>query len=279
MYTIKSYLIHDIDDGCILQNGISTVIIKNDKLKRFLENVEQKGVQKISVDFIKQEFQEQYDDVTKFLLENQIIFEYHEPDLNWNKIWVISNDHTFSNYFKYSIEGSGEDIINLTITDNELDLDNLKENDLCIVFLNPFDINKYIEICDLIKEKNAIIKTVFFYNHSIYISNFHKKDWFNPCPKCFFYSLETQLRGGLTPNGSFNFQTLIDLLYSNEVKFNIETKLNPVDLITTMNVLSRDLRHTGNVNNIINNVYEIGLNLNELNEDIAYHWEMCDCYE
>ena len=83
----------------------------------------------------------------------------------------------------------------------------------------------------------------------------------------------------ISPNGSFNFQTLIDLLYSNEVKFNIEAKLNPVDLISTMNILLRDLRNTGNINNIINNVYEIGLNLNELNEDVAYHWEMCDCYE
>ena len=144
------------------------------------------------------------------------------------------------------------------------------------IFLNPFNLEKYIEVCNQLIETKMTLRTSFFYNHSIYISNLYKKGWYNPCPKCFFYALETQLRASIS--SSINFQTMMDLIYTKNSRFNVVSDLTHLDLNTIMTLLLKDIKFKENLNTI-NNVYELDLGTYRLTEDSSYHWELCDCYE
>lgn len=275
MYTIKPFLIHRLDEGCVLQTGTNTVMIKNEELFAFLENIEINKIKEIQKEEIKDVFDVSHQVVIEFLLNNEIIIQEKEKNMQYNKVHLFSNNQLFSETFKSAAVGIFDSI---EIKDINSDLKNVKENDLCLLFLNPFNLKKYIELVDKLTIENVIIKTVFFYNHSLYISNYHKQEWNNPCPKCFYYSLETQLRGTINSN-NINFQIIIDMIYEQSETFEVQANLNTSDFLEILNILLSDFKYNKNPNQYINKVYEIDLKDGRVNQDFSYHWELCDCYE
>lgn len=277
MYKFKPFLLYHLrENNYVIQNGESTVIITNKKLVNFLEYIEREKTLECQNELFEKFFDKQTSEVIEFLKNNNVIFdnEILSSKINLGNKFLIYNDNSFKNYFNITFD---EYEFNYIYIDKCLDYP-FKENDLIIIFLNPFNLNEYINLYNSLKNTEAIIKMIFYYNHSLYITQYHKQSWYNPCPKCFFYSLETQLRGDVN-KGSFNFQTLVDLIYKQKPMFKLEAKLLPKDFIIIMYILGKDLNNLDNLVNHINKVYEIDLLTMKINEDNCYHWEVCDCYE
>jgi McbB family protein len=275
MFSIKPYFIYDIETGTVLQNGISTVIINNAHLVEFLKNVESKKQRVISPEEIKSTFGEAFQKVLDFLLDNSIIQKQNVPALKYEKIILLHNNQAFATLFKNIITPTYSNFETINISDS---FDINKNDTLYVFFMNPFSIKEYISICDHFEQNDVVYKTCFFYNHSLYVSNFHKHSWYNPCPKCFFYSLEAHLRGGRFSD-SINFQTLIDIIYEQTERFPIQADLTPLNYIAVIKLMSEQMLCSKDFNKIYNQVFEYQICDSKLNTDYAYYWEICDCYE
>lgn len=66
MYRVRSFLLQEIEQGCVLQNGTATVIITNEELLGFLKSIEQKGIIELEEDCFIEYFQENYESVIDF---------------------------------------------------------------------------------------------------------------------------------------------------------------------------------------------------------------------
>ena len=149
--------------------------------------------------------------------------------------------------------------------------------DVLIVFLNPFDLKTMNELTEEIKKKNLLVKFIFAYNNKIYFSNFYKKSWCNPCPMCFFYELESQLRGENSED-QISFQTMIDVLYEQKAQFSVHLPLDSIDYIHIICLLSKYFNKEIK-SYYYDEVLELDLADYKVSEDTAYHWGYCDCYE
>lgn len=277
MYKVNTFLLSKIaNDQYVLQNGKATVIIKSKKLVSFLEVIEKERMQYLTIDIIKNYFEDQTDDAVNFLLENLIICETKKETkgIKCKEKVLIYNDIIFKNYFEATFKDQNFRYIHSNVYEQY----SYSKNDVVIIFLNPFNLKKYADMCNYFRDRDLIFKMIFFYNHAIYISQYHKKEWYNPCPMCFFYNLETQLRGGINSR-EINFQILIDMIYKQTPLFQIESKLQSKDYINVMYIFANHFNNGEDISSFINKVYEIDLASLRINEDVCYHWEACDCYE
>jgi McbB family protein len=148
-----------------------------------------------------------------------------------------------------------------------------------MIFLDPFIYNDFICLDKYMKEQNIITKFVFYYNYSLYITNFYKYSWHTPCPKCFLSNLESHLRGSQYTDG-LNFQLLIDLIYKKNLNFPVSADISSYDLLSLMFFLKKQLlEFESNENYVVNELCEISLENNQTVKDNSVYWEMCDCYE
>lgn len=276
MYKIIPFIWYDLSENkTFFQTKESSVVITDEKLICMLKELEVSELteldEKIIMGFFEKEITK---DIIIFLEENKIIKEFQDKKSDFKNIILHSNDSEFSDLFKFTF--SDEYLIYMVDSLNSLK--NIKlTNELLVVFFNPFKFKEYEDIVKFAQESNITIKIIFSYNHHIYITNFYKKEWFNPCPICFFSELESQLRGEIT-NNTTNFQTMIDLLYSKSEKFHVEYPLVKKDYFTSMYVLMRNMNSNLEYCDL-NEVLSINLRDNCINKDISYHWGYCDCYE
>ena len=116
----------------------------------------------------------------------------------------------------------------------------------------------------------------FVYNSKIYISNLYQKDWYNPCPKCFFANIESNLRAYAQYEDGYSFQTIVDIIYSKESRFELNAPISKGLLVT---LLSEVFKMRLNDYNVLSaRVKEIDFNGN-IKYDIATNFELCDCFE
>lgn len=276
MYKIQPFIWQKIDkDTTVFQTKSTTVVITNSKLSNFLIEIEKQHLLELDGNYIKTKFLEaEEDEVINFLLKNKLLKLEKKKQWKVSKIVLLSNDHKFEESFEYNVKNSYKvEVINLDLFRNM----QFNDSDLLVVFLNPFNLKTMNDLTQKIKEKNVLVKFIFSYNNNIYFSNFYKKSWNNPCPMCFFYELESQLRGENSEN-SINFQTLIDILYEQEVQFSSHLPLSEMDYVHIICLLSKYLGEEIR-NYYFDEILELELENYKVNKDTAYHWGYCDCYE
>lgn len=275
-YRIETFLLHSTEDFYVVQSKSATIIVTNNNLIKMLEFIEKESISilndKIALKFFS------IDDIHElytFLLNEHLIQEEQKQELKFENVTLITNNSTFKNTFINNIGNRFKNIICYS-QEKVLEDINLADNSDCIfIFWNPFDLKIYENLNSSLYAKNLPIKNIFFYNNSLYVSNFSKKSWCNPCPICYFSILESRLRGIINQN-NYNFQTLIDLIYLKKPKFSIGAKLDTIDYIPIFYTL---LLQFNNLENSIDEIFEIALDTHKINSDYAYHWEVCDCYE
>ena len=276
MYKIIPFIWYDLNEKeTFFQTKESSVIITNNFLISMLKKLESLEVVELEETMLLEYFNnESLENVIRFLKENRLIKEKENMELNFNNIILYTNDSEFSELFRYTFAEEYSIIIVNSLTE----LKKFKFNDeLLFCFLNPFKFQEYEEIVEIGNNENTILKIIFSYNHHAYISNYYKKDWMNPCPRCFFSELESQIRGEIT-NNTTNFQTIIDILYSKSENFSVEYPLTKKDYISIIYVLMRNMN--SNLEHCdIDEVLSINLKDNSISKDIAYHWGYYDCYE
>lgn len=278
MYKIKPFLIYDIEVGTVFQNSTSTALVKNKKLINFLKDLEINKKNTITENELKNYFPNNFEETLHFILTNNIIYRKIEPIFSFNDLYIYTNCNVFkevSQFFIKDLDSFGK----IEFHNLEKSYSLPKEDDLCIIFLNPFELVEFEKIVNKFKEIDCVVKYIFYYNHSIYISNFHKPSWKNPCPKCFFYSLESQLRSFGNINENLNFQTLVDMFSVKEAKFKSWFLPKPYNFISVFDVLFNQFKSLSDFNSIVNLVHEISIETTYINTDFCYPWDMCDCYE
>lgn len=267
-----------MENSSIVQTDKSIVTIEDARLVELLEYIEEENIDSLDEKVVEVFFNREdgiVDDVIRFLYDNKIIYKSIKKELLFNRIVLISNNQKFSDLFsrvfceKYEV---------CVINNDEYNTFDYCDKDLCIVFSNPFNLKEYNKINSFIASKNLVVKNILFYNHCIYISNFYKKDWFNPCYKCFVSNLEAQLRGTLQTD-KMNFQLLVDMIYQKQGSFDIYANLSSDKYILVIYTLINQLEKITNKDTDINKIYEIDYNRMRINEDVVYYWEVCDCYE
>ena len=278
MYKIRPFLIYDIEIGTVFQNGLNTVVVKNKEVIELLKDLDKGKELEISEEKLKSYFPNNFEAALKFILNNNIIYEEIKPVFSFKDLHVYSNCDAFKTTLDFFIKD-----IDFFEKKEIHDLENYnylpKKDDLAIIFLNPFELGEFKNVVDKFKETGCVVKFIFYYNNSIYISNYYKPEWKNPCPKCFFYSLEAQLRSyGQNPE-YLNFQTLVDMFSAKEIKFKSEALLKPHNFIGVMDALFNQFKNINNFNAIVNEVWEISVETTYTNTDYCYHFDMCDCYE
>ena len=279
-YRIFPYIITDIDDYAVVQNVKTICFLKDKKLIKFLKNKESEYTLNFTYEILNEYMGTQTDESLQFLLENQLIEEIKKVDLLYDKLIVTSNDKLIIDSMNYNLDG-----INVKYSCHYFENKNLKykcyekntEKPLYIIVLNPFNYSEFVKIVEDMKQKNVICRFAFLYNNKFYITNYYKKDWYNPCPLCFFSQLETSLRAKSKIYSRPTFQTIMDLIYKKSTNFNIEIKLNNFKCLILIKGLLEDIEKLDEVN--IKNIKAIDINNGYVEYDQALHWELCDCYE
>lgn len=273
MYKIQPYIWQDIIEGqTIFQTKNSTVVITNKKLRDFLVKLESEQIIELDDSIFDLYFDEMEKvKVISFLLENGILREKIYKKMCIDQIVILSNDDNFSKSMLFNLNEIK------VIRVDEIKTFKFKKDDLLIIFLNPFSLDLLKRITHFIKTKNLISKFIFSYNNRIYFSNFYRQSWYNPCPLCFFYALESQLRGENSEN-NINFQTIIDILYAQKAEFSINLPLDSSAYLQIVYVLSKYFNKLPD-DRQLDEVLELNLKDYSISKDIAYHWGYCDCYE
>lgn len=279
MFLINPYIIHELDNlEYVVQTKNSITIIKNVNIVSMLYALEKENVSVISEIEIGIHLNNiKVEETIRFLLQNGIILKQPEIETTIKRVVLVSNNERFNEIFKINFEEYYKEMLIITF-DEYRDVD-YRETDLCIIFMNPFIYKKNFEINRFFINMDAIIKNIFYYNNSLYVTNYYNKNWYNPCPLCFFANLESNLRGTIN-NTNLNYQVLIDIIYSKKANFPIEAKLQNYDYITLIYILLHQFNmFTECKNEIINEINQIVISKNLVIKDAAYYWEECDCYE
>lgn len=145
------------------------------------------------------------------------------------------------------------------------------------IVLNPFNYKQYTELANILKQNNVIHKFVFYYNYSFYFTNYHKANWHNPCPLCYFSHLESSLRSQSKLKGNVSFQTIIDLIYTKTVYFNTESILDNFKIIRLINEIIDDITDLNDYT--VKLIKQLNMKTGKTDYDIAIPWEVCPCHE
>lgn len=276
MYKVEPFIWYDLDEGkAIFQTRNSTVVVTNKNIRDFLVALEERKILNVDEIILNQYLGKMdHEKIVNFLVEQKILRIEEERKVCIKRTLILSNDIKFNK----SIDLNLSDTNDLLFVDKgKLQEIEVKKTDLLLVFLNPFELKEMEKLVEIVKNKDIICKFVFSYNNKVYISNFYKKSWYNPCPLCFFYEIESQLRGEQGEN-TINFQTIIDLLYAENILFKSVLPLNQVDYLQIVYILSKYICFTPE-NYKLDEVVELNLSDYNIRKDIAYHWGYCDCYE
>lgn len=268
MFLIQQFILSNTELGLVVQNAKGITIVTDEKLANFLVYIDDKGINNFCVEDLEGFIDdENITDAMEFLINNEIIFEKIEIEGEFSKIGIYTNDEILKEYFKFVEDNRFEIIENENLFDKY-------EN--VFSFVHPFSIIEYNRICDILSKKNIPFIMSFFYDSKFYVTNLYKKEWYNPCPKCFYANLETALRGYGKINDSPSFQTIMDIIYSQNPMFKLNIPLKKRDYFSFINELLKYSFESFNINS--KRIIEIDLNGN-VNYDIPIHFELCDCFE
>lgn len=280
MYNITPYLLYSTKESYnIVQTKENSLVINSQPLIEFLEFLEEEQLSSITKNEIKAFFNDDEkftEKIVNFLCENEIFRQNIEKKLSLESINVISNEEIdLKNFLGNLLKVKNFYTVQELVNERKI----VEDSSLILIILNPFNLSNLKEVLKVLADhENLIYKVIFPYNNSIYISNYYSKAWNNPCPICFISSLEAQLRGNINGDISWNFQMIMDLIYEEKLDFEYNGLLEEQDYVPAINILLKDMLNA-NIASNIDKVYKISLADYFIDSDIAYYWEMCDCYE
>ncbi|NEW63121.1 McbB family protein [Granulicatella sp. zg-ZJ] len=270
MYKVNPFILSYLEESVVVQNSKGIFMTSDEKLISLLEYIDKEQIKKIDIKEII-DFLNNIDvnEVINLMISNFILKEdklslYHSMYID--KFSVITDNKVIQNILNF-VESENiilEEIISL-------------EADTQIIILIPFNFKKLQDICSVLNNRNIQFTIVFPYNSKFYITNLYKKEWCNPCPRCFFSNLECSLRGFSKMYDMINFQSIIDMIYFENTLFEIETPINKVDFLVIINEICKFFKR--DINYLANTVIEIDINDYTVKYDTCMHWELCDCCE
>lgn len=280
VYSIKQFIMIEVKEGIVIQNEISFTLLEDDRIISFFKMIDEENRLLVSRELLDSYFGNETNDVIEFLIQSNLISQVVQRK-KYKRIKVYTNDKIIFESFKFNTADIEEEIkveysYNCKDKIDKLNGDNSDKECLYVVVLNPFDYIDFIRIVDKLSSLNLYTVIGFAYNSKFYMTNLYKKEWYNPCPKCFFSQLEASLRSKARSTNQPTFQTIVDLIYNKEISFQTCVPTN------RQNVMPLIFEVIGyrksDVNATSNRVTKIDLQ-GEVNYDQSIHWELCDCFE
>ncbi|MQQ29130.1 McbB family protein [Streptococcus mitis] len=280
-YNIYQFVITDFKKYLVVQNCKGITIIKDKKIISFFKQLDKDNRLCISQSFLEEFFGSDTASIVEYLMDSSLIYKEINKE-RFKKIRILSNNEDFILSAEYNNKNSSSYIVeNRIIGSSSNFLEYLKnisgvDESLFIISLLPFDYSDFLKIVNIMSEKDVMCAFVFSYNNSLYLTNIYKKTWYNPCPKCFFAHLEASLRSYSRATGTVTFQTVIDLLYNNKVKY---SPTLPLTSVLTLEILSELFKiEKTDLNELSSRIVQVNEETG-ISYDCAIHWELCDCFE
>jgi McbB family protein len=276
-YKIIPFLITNYDDKSVVQNSENLVILKDKNMIDFLNWCDENAVYEVKREQVENFLKDRTSDGIKFMIDNNLIYLIKGKPVDYKDIVIYSNDDVFLDSMKFNAKGYDRKFLYKKLAVDNTNVGNLKKGNLYIIFLNPFNFRYFSEVVGSFREQNILCRFAFYYNNKIYITNYYKREWYNPCPLCFFGNLEASLRGMSAAYNTVSFQTLLDLIYKKDAKFQVKNNFSNYDmmLLTETLLYSLEIKNMSN----INNVYYVDIKDHSVYSDSAMYWELCDCYD
>lgn len=271
------FLITELDENIVLQNVHNIYIIKDKAMIELIKYLDENGVQIIDKELLDRFFIDKIDAATKFLVGNKIIEKVKAKAINYDKVRIFSNDNIISKSIEFNSSGIQKKILLHEINDISDDSIHEMKEDLCVLILNPFNYHLMTSLISKFQKENILVRVCFYYNNKFYLSNYYKREWYNPCPLCFFAHLESCLRSESKHYNTTSFQTILDLIYSKKPMFNIQNLFTNYAALSVVQSILRGIENIDNKDII--GIIAIDINSNTLVYEQALHWELCDCYE
>ena len=282
IYEITQFLIIEINkDDAVIMTDSNVVNLTNSFMIEFLKEIEWYQKNEVSYSFISDYFKEDTDEAIEFLMNNGLLSLKKNKELKYKKVNYIVNDMRIFELLSINTKGINTDLrieYSKSIRDTlNIIKNNVEEEDYTIIVMNPFNFKDLHKIVEASKDRDLMIKVVFFYNYSFYFTNVYKDTWGTPCPICFFSNLEATLRGEAKFSSYDNFQTIMDIVYSKKETFLVGYNYREYQLSFLISNLIFEVKELKDHDICI--VKRIDMNYNSIECDSAYHWELCDCYE
>lgn len=278
-YQIVPFLLMKYENFSVLQNYNNIMIIKDNNMIEFLSYIDVNNIFSISQEEIVNFFRiEQSSEIIRDLIDNNIIIEIKKKDLNFSKFIICSNDMKFIESMKFNTSDITYSSDYIFLSD-KYDVESIcfDKDNIYFFFLNKFNYKYFSNLVGRLQKENVICKIAFFYNSRIYISNYYRKNWYSPCPICYFSHIKAMVNGHSKINASVSYQTILELIYDIDDNYGIEYSFKNHEILKIVNVFLEDMVAFPNVNE--NEVISIDVKRNLIEYDNAVHWELCDCYE
>lgn len=284
IYLIPQFVILNEDsNNAVVQNknGINKLTDKG--IIGFFNKIDRLHKNKVTEKFIEDFFGiSQYESILNFLLTSQLIEEEKNIDFEYKRSVVFTNSSKMYSLMKKVIP-KNEYNAKFKLVDTfqskkfMYEIDKLSNDTLVVLIFSPLDLNEYTWTCDYLRKKEIIYCTAFPYNSNFYFSNIYSYNWKNSCPKCFVSELISSLRS----TGKFysipTFQTVVDIIYNENIKFEIYD-FNNLSMNLEIVKAILELLDSKNINFFSSNYREIDIN-GASNFDQSVHWELCNCLE
>lgn len=278
-YETNTFFIEDIDDVHAYLMNTKTIINLSDKsLIAMLHWIDENKISEIDDHKIAYFMNEKKKQSIEFLLSEHILLE-PTKEKNFDRVTYVTNDAVIGEMLSYVLIGSenmGQKAQVTTVNDLNEFFSKKNTSDNCQFFfiLNPFTVGDLDSITKFAQKNIISVRVAFFYNFKFYVTNVYSPDLLSPCPMCFFYNLESSLRVTDRVNDSITFQNIVDLIYNQTTKFTSEASFTRKQLLSFISLIIRLAEDKG-----YGDVYELDYDSARVVTDIAYHWELCDCYE
>ena len=139
MYKIKPFLLQQVVEGYVIQNGISTTVITNENIINFLKECEKRRLKKLVYEDIYNYFGNLTTQVVNFLIENKIIAEVEDiSNLQVGNVIVLSNVSEFLDEFKHVTRDMEKNIDFLHINEYKKVAEKKNIDTMCVLYMNPF---------------------------------------------------------------------------------------------------------------------------------------------
>ncbi|GGK07476.1 hypothetical protein GCM10007063_32490 [Lentibacillus kapialis] len=286
-FKVNKFIFHEKPNELILQNASGVVRIKENRLISLIKEWEKGLVTQVKANDIFKIFENDTFELINFLEEYGIIEDVEDHIINFNiqNIFLYSNDKAMNNLFN-DFKNKGGNTTNVSlINEKEITETKFKENDLFVIFLNPYNKRYAKKIRDIFKlNTTGKLLMTYVYGDAFYMDTIYCGDWQNPCHICHIENIEAQLR--IKTTGNYTYQNIIDSIYSEIESFDLYYPVNYNQMITIfskiINWLSKfvELKHSEVV---FPEEYQQSTMLDLKNmdtmKDYVFHWELCDCYE
>lgn len=283
-YVVPQFVIlNNNSDSAIIQNknGISQLTHKT--IIAFFNKLDELHKNKFEEKFVEDFFGfSQYKPILKFLLDTQLIEEKERFNPNFNQTVVFTNSKKIYSLMSKVIPKEKEDLkfnlVNVFQSEKFISkINELSDDVLIVIMFSPLDLNEYTWTCDYLRKREMMYCTASPYDSKFYFSNIYKYSWKNACPKCFISELISSLRS----TGKFysipTFQTVIDIIYNEDVEFQIYD-FNNLNMNLEILKALLELSDSKQIEFFSSTHREIDLT-GMSKFDQCVHWELCNCLE